>query len=159
MAENTTDKKPARVYKSPVGSAVLSMIFPGAGFFYAGNIARGFAYMFIEVALLQLAIYGEHTAIFILMSVGFYLFQVIDSNNYTNKINLMPPEERPDPKDFNLSMAVSIFLVTLGVLLLLANLEILVNYDNITRLWPLLLIGLGGKFIFGYLKDKGDANE
>lgn len=159
MAENTTDKKRAKDFKSPIGSAVLSMIFPGAGFFYAGNIARGFAYMFILIALIQLAIYGEHTVIFILMSVGFYIFQVIDSNNYTLKINHMPPEERPSPDEFNLPMAFSIFLVALGFILLLANLEILVNYDNITRLWPLFLIGLGGKFIFGYVKNKGEANE
>ncbi len=144
-----------RMYKkSPVAAAVLSTLFPGVGFFYLGNYIKGIAYMLILGALIT---FTAHTSapelvIFILMCVGFYIFQIFNvyddalRQNESGVVN--QPIEMP-----NMTLAGSWTVLVIGVIFLLGNLK-LVRFGTIAKLWPLVLIGLGVKFIYMYSQNK-----
>jgi hypothetical protein len=59
-----------------------------------------------------------------------------------------------------MSLAGSVVVLILGIVFLLINFDVL-SYGQVIRLWPLVLIGLGLKFILNYyeLKKKEEGNE
>jgi TM2 domain-containing membrane protein YozV len=157
-----TEKKHVINKKNPLGAAVLST-FPGVGLFYLGNYIKGFAYLMVFISLIVLAANsrGAEIPAFVLMVVGFYIFQIFDSFNEAKKTNEMDDEaNRLRMQTIPLWTSVSILVV--GIILQLASLDI-ISYRQITRLWPLILIALGIKYIYGYSKNQnvkeGDENE
>lgn len=158
-----TDTKQVTNKKNPMGAAVLSTLFPGVGLFYIGNYLKGFANMMGVILLIVLAAHssGGEIPAFVLMAVGFYIYQIFNSFDEAKKNNELDEyEKKQRTESFTLFTAVSI--TAIGVILQLASLDI-ITYRQITRLWPLILIVLGIKYIYGYSKNQttkeGEENE
>jgi TM2 domain-containing membrane protein YozV len=152
--------------KSPALAAIISAIFPGAGFFYIGNFFKGIAYMIIFAMLIVLEVYSSEygsreleTVVFGLLIAGFYIFQIIDSYNDARIVRFKAGRENGNNKE-EMSLAGSVVVLILGIVFLLINFDVL-SYGQVIRLWPLVLIGLGLKFILNYyeLKKKEEGNE
>lgn len=140
--------------KNPLGAAVLSALCPGVGFFYLGNFIKGITYMLILAALIVLAAHGRGAEIpvFVLMSVGFHIFQIFDSFDEARKINRATASEQTQSKQ-NISLLVAVVVLILGIVLQLATLKI-IYFRDIARLWPLVLIAIGIKYVYMYVKSK-----
>lgn len=157
------DKKLAENKKNPLGAAILSALCPGVGFFYLGNFIKGITYMLILAALIVLAAHGRGAEIpvFVLMCVGFHIFQIFDSFEEAQKINHMTQAGQTQPEQ-NISLLAAISILVLGIVLQLATLDI-INFRDILHLWPLVLIAIGLRYIYMYMKSKetnvGGSNE
>lgn len=160
------EKREARVRseKSPVGAAILSALFPGVGFFYIGNIIKGIAYILIFTSLIVLEVEGrgnEHL-IFGLMIAGFYIFQIFDSYEEAKKTRYRTVEEEEGERRTPVSLFWAVTILVIGVFFQLAELDV-ITYRDIAKLWPIILIGLGVKYIYNYTRSresiKGGKNE
>ena len=59
----------------------------------------------------------------------------------------------------NVSLFWAIIILAIGVICQLAELDV-IRYRDIARLWPIILIGLGAKYIYTYSRNKeGGQNE
>jgi hypothetical protein len=58
----------------------------------------------------------------------------------------------------DMSLFASILVLVLGILFLLANLNVIYFHDVI-RMWPLLLIGLGIRAIFNYKQENKNEQD
>lgn len=148
------DKKTDTNTKNPLGAAVLSALCPGVGFFYLGNFIKGITYMLILAALIVLAAHGRGAEIpvFVLMCVGFHIFQIFDSFDEAKKINQATVTDQTQPKE-NISLPAAVVVLILGIVLQLATLNI-ICFRDIARLWPLVLIAIGIKYVYMYMKNK-----
>lgn len=152
--------------KNPGLAALISAIFPGSGLIYAGNYTKGFSYMLLFVLLIVLLVNsstdGRHSMVteiivFALLLAGFYVFQIIDSFNEAKKVGgekITPSGEKSE----EISLTSSVIILILGILFLLRNLDVL-SYNNIIKLWPLLIIGIGLKMVIEYLVVKENEDE
>lgn len=155
MAETTE----VRTEKNPVGAAILSALFPGVGLFYVGNFLKGIAYIVIFAALIVLQVEGRGNdhVIFGLLIAGFYIFQIFDTYDEAKRTHGRVEEKPVNREDVSLFWAVT--LVIIGICFQLAELKI-VTYRGIGRLWPIILIGLGIKYVYTYsISKKGGENE
>lgn len=156
------EQKREQTEKNPVGAAVLSAIFPGVGFFYIGNVVKGIAYILIFTSLIVLEVEskrGSEHVVFGLMIAGFYIFQIFDSYNEAKKFSFR--EEPVTNGAEHLSLFGSILILVIGVFFQLAELDI-IRYRDVTKLWPIILIALGGRFIYTYTRstrEEGTGNE
>lgn len=152
------DTKQVKNDKNPVGAAVLSALCPGIGFFYLGNIIKGIAYIFIMVFLLILVTegHGKDVIVFSLLLGGFYIFQIFDSFDEARKMNESGPAE--EKKVMSISLSWAITLVVVGIVCQLAELDI-ITYRNIAKLWPIVLIAFGAKYIYNYSRSKAGGQH
>ena len=153
--------------KSPILAAILSAFFPGSGFLYLGMIARGVAYMVILAALIvTLVNVSEYNARAMevtalgLMIGGFYIFQVIDSFNAGagprktgTRAEASTPAGAETPSLFG-----SVLILVLGILFQLNNLDLL-EFHQVLRLWPLLLIALGIHIMLSHQSSRKGGSE
>ncbi len=154
-----TDNRQPIQEKNPVGAAILSAFFPGLGMIYVGNTIKALAYMVIFACLivLQVKAHNHEHIVFGLMIAGFYIFQIFDSFEEARNVHQKTVEERSGfGAESSLFAGVSILLI--GVVFQLASLNV-IRYRDITRLWPLVLIALGGKFIYTYLQESRSKSD
>jgi TM2 domain-containing membrane protein YozV len=148
------EKQMAPIEKSSLGAAMLSII-PGVGFFYLGNMLKGIAYMLTFAGLIVLIVNSGDTEVifFSLALAGFYIFQIFDAANEAqkNRYKETPPNSSIPETEEDVSLTSSIIVLIIGILFQLAQLDT-ISYLDITRLWPLFLIGLGIKMIYSYMK-------
>jgi hypothetical protein len=146
-----------RQEKNPVGAAILSAIFPGLGFFYLGNIMKAMAYITIFACLIILQIKGrghEHV-VYGLLIAGFYIFQIFDSFDEARKTIRRPkaPAAAEPEEELHASLFAGVTILVIGVVFQLAELDV-IRYRDVTKLWPLVLIALGIKFVYSYATEK-----
>jgi hypothetical protein len=140
---------------NPALAGVLAGFFPfGVGAVYTGQYAKGLAHLVIFTLLILGVSSGSGTAglVFGLAIGGFYFYQIIDSIRSAKAIQL--GQAPPDP--FGLATTFSagervdaskvpvgaLILIGLGVIFLLHTLDI---WDfSAHRVWPLVLIAIGG---------------
>ena len=144
---------------SPGLAGVLAGFFPfGVGAVYCGQYAKGLAHLVIFALLIAGVSTSDENgseamgAVFGVAIAFFYLYQIVDAVRSAKALQMGQPA--PDP--FGLGKAFSvgdkrelssvptgaIVLIVLGTLFLLHTIE---PWDfGIGRLWPLLLLGLGG---------------
>jgi len=144
-------EKQVRRAKSPVLAAILSAFFPGSGFLYLGMLGRGIAYMAILAALIVSVVnvseYNTRELEVVVLGLaigGFYFFQILDSFNVASKRPrgaVRSEPAGPAPKETP-SLFGSVLILVLGVIFQLNNLDLL-DFVQIVRLWPLVLIALG----------------
>lgn len=160
-------KNVAKDRKSPGLAAVISAIFPGAGFFYIGNHLKGFIYMVIFASLIILEVNSSsefnssapEIVFFGLMIAGFYFFQIFDSYNEAKKTGYeIIKEEVTEVKKEEISLLGSIIILIIGILFLMRNLDVLC-FRDIVKLWPFFLIVIGIKLIFDYSKKGGGKKD
>ena len=153
--------------KSPVLAAILSVIFPGTGALYNGQIGKGILYIVLFAGLITMQDHAHGGQPFVaILLAGFYFFQIIESINAAKAINDAAATGKPAPKSTVALPEIagpqgSIFwgavLVVLGGILLLANFDV-ISYESIFDFWPLAVIALGLKLVADYfLKSKKES--
>ncbi|MCK5057360.1 MAG: hypothetical protein KAT34_11930 [Candidatus Aminicenantes bacterium] len=153
------NKQQAKSNKNPVGAAILSAMFPGVGLFYVGNKIKAITYIFIMAFLIMMIVEarGNDVIIFSLLLGGFHIYQIFDSFDEAKKSRdrvIVNGE-----KVINVTLFWAITILAIGVICQLAELDI-IRYRDIARLWPIILIGLGAKYIYTYSRSKeGGQNE
>ncbi len=140
---------------NPALAGVLAGFFPfGVGAVYTGQYAKGLAHLVVFTLLVMGASTGTEATgtIFGLAIAGFYFYQIFDAVRSARAIQL--GQQPPDP--FGLAGTFSVgdrvdtskiplgalILIGLGVVFLLHTLDIWEFSPH--RLWPLILIGIGG---------------
>ena len=140
---------------NPALAGVLAGFFPfGVGAVYTGQYAKGLAHLVIFTLLVLGASSGSEAMATVcgLGIAGFYFYQIIDSVRSARALQMgqAPPDpfglgttfsggERVDVSKVPLG---AMILIGLGVLFLLHTLDI---WDfSAHRIWPLVLIGIGG---------------
>ncbi len=155
---------------NPALAGVLAGFFPfGVGAVYTGQYAKGLAHLVIFTLLVLGASSGSEAmgTVFGLAIAGFYFYQIIDSVRTARAIQLGQPP--PDP--FGLGTTFSsgerldtskvpvgaLILIGLGVIFLLHTLDI---WDfSARRVWPLVLIGIGGFLLIRRLGLIGEVPQ
>jgi len=141
---------------NPALAGVLAGFFPfGVGAVYTGQYAKGLAHLVIFTLLVLGASNSSGAAVATICGLGiagFYFYQIIDSVRSARALQL--GQAPPDP--FGLATTFSagervdaskvpvgaLILIGLGVIFLLHTLDI---WDfSAHRIWPLVLIGIGG---------------
>jgi Domain of unknown function (DUF5668)/B-box zinc finger len=140
---------------NPALAGVLAGFFPfGVGAVYTGQYAKGLAHLVIFTMLvLGASTGGEAMATVCGLGIaGFYFYQIIDSVRSARALQL--GQAPPDPfglgttfgggerVDVSKAPIGALVLIGLGVLFLLHTLDIW-NFSA-HRIWPLVLIGIGG---------------
>ena len=140
---------------NPGLAGVLAGLFPfGVGAVYCGQYAKGLAHLLILFGL----IWGESTTdsdpMHVMLGFGiafFYVYQIIDAVRTAKALQLGQPA--PDPfglaRTFSTGQSVdttkvpagAVILIALGVLFLLETMGF--HFFDMSRLWPLFLIGIG----------------
>jgi hypothetical protein len=142
-----------RLPKSPGLAACLSL-FPGLGQVYNGRIARAFVFFFGFVGSIYMASHGNEFP-FAFMIPFVYLFNIIDAWKGANAANARflggrsEAEEQPEIE----SPVWGGSLALIGALILLNNLGWL-DLDRLARWWPVLLIAVGGYFVYNSLEAR-----
>jgi hypothetical protein len=139
---------------NPTVAGILAGFFPfGVGAVYCSQYAKGLAHLVIIGLLFFAADHaGSWEALFVFGFMFFYVYQIIDAVRTARALQ----EGQPAPDPFGLAQtfsmgekseyknipAVAIILIGLGVLFLLHTMNIW--QFGMDRLWPLILIALGG---------------
>jgi TM2 domain-containing membrane protein YozV len=163
MEEKVVLKRPP---KSPGLAGVLAFFFPGVGALYNGQIGRFFLYVFTLASLITMLAREIGLDVFIALMLGaFYVFQIYDAAHSARLINLRAQnleEEAGIDELEQIPAAVKagsvfwgIVLISLGVVLLLANFE-LVNYATLWDLLPVAIVIIGIKLIIDYVRGGQD---
>ncbi len=139
--------------KSPGLAAFLSLL-PGLGQVYNGQIARAFVFFFGWVGSIYLTASG-HEFPFAFVIPFVFLFNIIDAWKGATAINqrFLGGKEEKATEDTVESPLWGSSLVAIGVLVLLSNMGWL-DLDRLAQWWPLLLIAVGGYFIYGSIQKK-----
>jgi hypothetical protein len=140
---------------NPAVAGILAAFFPfGVGAVYTGQYAKGLAHLLIFVGLIW-GLSSGHGSFAPVLGIGlgfFIVYQIIDAVRSAKALQMGEPA--PDPfglgrtfgagekVDTSKVPTAAIVLIGLGVLFLLQTSGIF--SFAIDRLWPLLLIGLGG---------------
>ena len=158
---------PQRPPKSPAAAGILSIIFPGTGALYNGQIAKGIFYMILFAGLITIQANHGGQPFKGLLLAGFYIFQFIDSIQVAKAINLNNAGMRPGAGAAGqgvpeLVPSGSIFwgaaLIILGVLLILANFEFILTYDILFDFWPVALVIVGLKLVADSVAKSKNGN-
>lgn len=150
---------PPRPPKSPGLALVLSLIFPGVGQLYNGQISKAFAFVGAFAACMYLMIETDPLPFaFFLPFIIFY--GLIDAYRSATLINARAAAggavEVEEPEDESPAWGAS--LLGVGFLLLLNNLGIL-RLAALHRFWPVILMIAGGVFLYRSMKrGKGAGN-
>jgi TM2 domain-containing membrane protein YozV len=149
-----------RLPKSPGLAAFLSL-FPGLGQVYNGQIARAFVFFFGFVGSIYLTASGhEFPFAFVIPFVD--LFNMIDAWKGATAINdrFLGGRVEVDEGGGVDSPVWGATLALFGVLILFNNLGWL-DLDRLARWWPILLIAIGGYFVYASVQKKqaGDSSD
>ena len=147
-----------RLPKSPGLAAFLSL-FPGLGQVYNGQIARALAFFFSWVGSIYPTASG-HEFPFAFVIPFVYLYNVIDAWKGASAINQRFLGGRSEPEqDAGVESPLwGGLLAVFGVLILFNNLGWL-DLERLARWWPILLILVGGWFVYQSIQKKRAAES
>jgi len=139
---------------APKRAAALSLI-PGMGAVYNGDYQKAVIHFAVFAALTIMGdsingVFGFGAFVFLIFTM-FDSYRVAEANLRT-KLEAKPVKEIPS-KDRSVA-AWGIFLIGLGVVFLLKN---FINFYFISRLWPLVFVGLGAYFVYRALRDREES--
>lgn len=164
MEEKVVIKKPP---KSPALAGVLSFFFPGLGALYNRQLSKGLIFIVIFAGLVTMQTSGQGQPFLGIILGGFYLYQIIDAIQTAKSINRRvlegKGEEIEEVEEFTEAVKTGsvfwgIVLIVLGIVLLLANFEV-ISYDTIFDFWPVVVIVIGFKLIIDYLSKSKKEEE
>lgn len=145
---------PQRPQKSPGFAGVLG-IFPfGVGALYNGQYTKALLHLVIFAGLVHMQGRGGGQPFIGLLLAGFIVYQFFDNIQSAKAINAAAAGEAPAGSVAQvlpeISSSGSIFwgivLIALGVVLILANFEI-IHYDTLFDFWPVAVIVIGLKLV------------
>jgi len=163
MEEKIIVKRPP---KSPGLAGVLAFFFPGVGALYNGQVARFFLYVFTLASLITMLARDMGMDVFLALLLGaFYVFQIYDAAHSARLINkrILNQEEGEGFDELEQIPAAvksgsvfwGIVLIALGIVLLLANFEV-IAYATLWDLLPFIVVIIGIKLIFDYVRGEQD---
>ncbi len=131
------------------------------GAFYNSQPIKGFVYLLIFAGLVTVQDNGDIQPFVGIILAGFYIYQIFDSIFTANSINrrALTGEEvekvKEELPDFVKTGSVfwGIVLLALGVILLLANFDV-ISYDTVFHFWPVVIIVVGVKLVADYVIKK-----
>ena len=166
MEEKVIVKRPP---KSPFLAGVFAFFVPGTGAIYNRQITKGFLFLIVLAGLVTMTTTGEGQPFLGIILGGFYIYQIIDAVQVANRINrryLTGKEEEEVEEEIEefpeIVKAGSIFwgfiLMAIGVILILANFEVL-SYETIFDFWPVVIIIVALKLIVDYVSKRNGRKE
>ncbi|MBN2265162.1 MAG: hypothetical protein JW775_05035 [Candidatus Aminicenantes bacterium] len=145
---------PQRPLKSPGFAGVLG-IFPfGVGALYNGQYAKALLHLILFAGLVSMQDNGGGQPFLGLLLAGFIIYQFFDNIQSAKAINAAAAggapagavaQTLPEAASSG-SIFWGIVLIVLGVLLILANFE-LISYDRLFDFWPVAVIVIGFKLV------------
>jgi hypothetical protein len=158
VAANPYQRAATPVHTSPALAFVLGLLIPGVGAIYNGQYLKGLVHAVIFGLLLSLANTAENGAgqpMLIMMSVGFWAYMGFEAYHTAKKRQAgLPVEEFSSLIAPNRYMARApigpVLLIVLGVLFLLDTLHV-IEFRELARFWPVLLIVAGGVMLYNRL--------
>lgn len=144
---------PPRLPKNPWLAVLFSVVFPGLGQVYNGELAKAFVFFSAFVGSISLVAAGNPFPFAFLLPFIFF-FNLIDAWKSATAINqrFLGGSAVEEEKQSE-SPAWGITLVVLGLVFLAHNLG-WVDFDRLARFWPLILIGAGVFFIYGSIRKR-----
>ncbi len=148
--------------KSPALAGILTFFFPfGVGAFYNGQPVRGFIYLLTFAALVTVQGQGSAQPFVGILLGGFYIYQIIEAIQTSKSINRKAlsgekvEEVKEELPEFVKTGSVfwGIVLLALGVILLMANFDI-ISYDTVFDFWPVVIIVVGVKLVADFVTKK-----
>jgi hypothetical protein len=145
---------PQRPSKSPGFAGVLG-IFPfGVGALYNGQYTKALLHLVIFAGLVHMQGRGGGQPFIGLLLAGFIVYQFFDNIQSAKAINAAAAGQTPGSAGATalpeIPSSGSIFwgtvLIVLGVLLIMANFEI-IHYDTLFDFWPVAVIIIGLKLV------------
>ena len=146
---------PQRPMKSPGLAGILSVIFPfGAGALYNGQYTKALFHLIIFAGLVHAQRYGGGQPFMGLFLAGFLFYQFFDNIQSAKAINAAAAGEKP-MAGFGQELPEVVqsgsvfwggFLIVLGIVLILANFEI-IRYSTLRDFWPVAVIAIGLKLV------------
>jgi hypothetical protein len=145
---------PQRPMKSPGLAGILSVIFPfGAGALYNGQYTKALFHLIMFAGLVHAQRYGGGQPFLGIFLAGFLVYQFFDNIQSAKAINAAGGgqpgaggiQELPEAVQAG-SIFWGIFLIVLGVVLILANFEIIL-YSTLADFWPVAVIAVGLKLV------------
>jgi LiaI-LiaF-like transmembrane region/Family of unknown function (DUF5683) len=144
---------PPRLPKNPWLAVIFSILFPGLGQVYNGELAKAFVFFAAFVGSISLVAHGNPFP-FAFFIPFILFFALIDAWKGASSINERFLGGKPvEEEKASESPAWGITLVVLGIVFLANNLGWL-DFDRLARFWPLLLIAAGVFFIQTSLRKK-----
>lgn len=144
--------------KSPVAAVLLSILFPGLGQGYNGQISKALMFFSVWAASLY-AVIEVNPLPWVFVMVFTTLFSYVDAYRSAVLINaraegsgVVEPDDVPDSPLWGAG------LLVLGALLLLNNLGWL-RLADLQRFWPVLLMVAGAATLMNSLKRRQKARE
>jgi hypothetical protein len=144
---------PQRPMKSPGLAGILSVIFPfGAGALYNGQYTKALFHLIMFGGLVHAQRYGSGQPFMGIFLAGFLVYQFFDNVQSARAINAagggQPAAGVPEIPEAVQAGSVfwGIFLIALGVVLILANFEIIL-YSTLADFWPVAVIAVGLKLV------------
>lgn len=153
MEEKTVVQQ--RPQKSPGFAGFLGTIPFGAGAFYNGQRLKALLYLVIFAGLVSAQGHGGGQPFIGLVLAGFIVFQFFDNIQSAKAINMSAAgqPQAPGAADQGMlefvpsgSIFWGVFLIVLGVLLILANFEVIL-YESLINFWPAVVIAIGLKLV------------
>ncbi len=160
MSEKTVVMQ--RPMKSPALAGILSAFLPfGIGALYNEQRNK----FFLQFAVFGMLVYAltrhGNGVVFGLGLAAFYFYQIIDNILSARAINAaavdQPPAEGPAAAPLDApagSVFWGIVLIVLGVVLILANFEVILTWRTLGNYWPVAPILIGLKFVYDAAKSK-----
>jgi hypothetical protein len=149
------------LYRARPGRAALFALIPGLGAVYNRQNSKALVH-FLGVAGLFESADASNLGIFFAGGMVFYLYSILDAYRTAEAmqmgIDVAEDEARLRTSIRQHGRVWGGLLALLGVIMLIANLNIF-HFDlSVHRVWPVLLIAIGGVFLQDYFRHKKDAN-
>lgn len=146
---------------SPFIAMLLSLVCPGLGAAYNGQMIKALVYFAVFVGLFQMALLSKGTAIFVLGFLGMWLYAALDSWRTAQMIRAgLTPDGAEDILVRRFSGNPKLWGGILTVLGASFFLKVFFNIHIFTRgVLPVLLIGLGVYLLRGYVFKRRRAGQ
>jgi len=143
---------PQRPLKSPGFAGILGIFPIGAGALYNGQYTKALLHFVIFAGLVSMQGRGGGQPFIGLLLAGFIVYQFFDNIASARAINAAGTGEAaagvaalPEAASSG-SIFWGIVLIVLGVLLIMANFEV-ISYDRLFDFWPVAVIVIGFKLV------------
>ncbi len=143
-----------RPRKSPGFAGFLGMFPFGLGALYNGQITKFVLYLVVFAGLISSMDKHSSGAFVPLLFTGFIFFQFFDNIHSAKAINEAAAGQSPTeaallPEDIVSTGSIfwGAFLIVLGIVLILVNMEV-IALDTLADFWPVAVIIIGLKLVF-----------
>jgi len=148
------------LYRARPGRAALFALIPGLGAVYNRQNSKALVH-FLSVAGLFECANASNLGIFFFGGLAFYLYSILDAYRTAEAmqmgIDVSEDEARLRTSIRQHGRAWGGLLVLLGAIMLIANLNIF-HFDlSVHRVWPVMLIVIGGVFLQDYFRHRKDT--